>query len=231
MTEIQQQLFQWQDAPYKSFQEKLLPTVAPGRIIGVRLPQLRAFAKALAKEGRGDPFLRELPHSYYEEMLLHVLVLLREKDFDRLIAETERVLPYIDNWAVCDTFSPKCFRRHTEELLPYIDRWLGSEHEYTVRFGIKMLMDFYLDEAFSPLYLEKVAAVRHDAYYVRMMAAWYFATALAKQYDAAIPYFTEQRLETWTHNKAIQKAVESYRVTDERKANLKTLRRGKNLSF
>lgn len=225
MTEIQQQLFQWQDPQYKSFQEKLVPTVAPERIIGVRLPQLRAYAKELAKDEARGPFLQALPHRYQEEMLLHVLVLLYEKDFERLIAETERVLPYIDNWAVCDTFSPKCFRRHTEELLPYIDRWLVSEHEYTVRFGIKMLMDFYLDEAFSPLYLEKVATVRHDAYYVRMMAAWYFATALAKQYDAAVPYFTEQRLETWTHSKAIQKAVESYRVTDEHKAYLKTLRR------
>ena len=225
MTEIQQQLFQWRDAPYKSFQEKLLPTVAPGRIIGVRLPQLRAFAKELAKDGRRDPFLRELPHSYYEEMLLHVLLLLPEKDFDRLIAETERILPGVDNWAVCDTFSPKCFRRHTGELLPHIDRWLTSDREYTVRFGIKMLMDFYLDEQFLPVYLEKVAAVRHDAYYVRMMAAWYFATALCKQYDAAIPYFTGQRLEKWTHNKAIQKAVESFRVTDGHKAYLKTLRR------
>ena len=227
MTEIQQQLFQWRDAQYKTFQEKLLPTVAPERMIGVRMPQLRAYARELAKDACRGAFLRELPHPYYEEMLLHELLLMPEKDFDRLIAETERVLPYIDNWALCDTFSPKCFGRHTGELLPYIDRWLASDREYTVRFGIKMLMDFYLDEHFRPLYLEKVAAVAHDAYYVRMMAAWYFATALAKQYDAAIPYLEERRLDAWTHNKTIRKAVESFRVTGERKAYLKTLRRGR----
>ena len=225
MTEIQQQLFQWQDTTYRAFQLSLIPTRYPETVIGVRMPQLRAYAKALAKGEQRETFLRTLPHVYYEELLLHVLLLSGEKDFDRLIAETERVLPHIDNWAVCDTFSPKLFRRYTGELLPYIERWLLSEHEYTVRFAIKMLMDFYLDEQFSPAYPAKVAAVRHEAYYVRMMAAWYFATALARQYDAVIPFLTEQRLDTWTHNKTIQKAVESYRIPDERKAYLKTLRR------
>ena len=225
MTGIQQQLFQWRDEQYRAFQLPLIPTREPETIIGVRMPQLRQYAKALAKGDQREAFLRELPHVYHEEMLLHVLLLSQEKDFDRLIAETGRVLPYIDSWAVCDTFSPKLFRRYTRELLPYIDRWLGSDHEYTVRFGIKMLMDFYLDENFSAVYPEKVAAVRHEGYYVRMMAAWYFATALARQYDAVIPWLEERRLDVWTHNKTIQKAVESYRIPDERKGYLKTLRR------
>ncbi len=225
MTEIQQQLFQWQDEAYRAFQQPLIPTREPETIIGVRMPQLRQYAKSLAKGELRAAFLCELPHTYHEEMLLHVLLLAQERDFDRLIAGTERVLPYIDSWAVCDSFSPKLFRKHTQELLPYIDRWLGADHEYTVRFGIKMLMDFYLDEHFSPAYLDKVAAVRHEAYYVRMMAAWYFATALAKQYDAAILWLEERRLDAWTHNKTIQKAVESYRIPDERKAYLRTLRR------
>ena len=225
MTGIQQQLFQWRDEQYRAFQLPLIPTREPETVIGVRMPQLRQYAKSLAKGELRAAFLCELPHTYHEEMLLHVLLLAQERDFDRLIAGTERVLPYIDSWAVCDSFSPKLFRKHTQELLPHIDRWLGADHEYTVRFGIKMLMDFYLDEHFSPAYLDKVAAVRHEAYYVRMMAAWYFATALAKQYDAVIPWLEERRLDAWTHNKTIQKAVESYRIPDERKAYLRTLRR------
>ena len=225
MTEIQQQLFQWRDEQYKAFQLPLIPTQAPETVIGVRMPQLRQYAKTLVKGEQREAFLRELPHTYHEEMLLHVLLLSQEKDFDRLIAGTERTLPYIDSWAVCDTFSPKLFRKHTDELLPHIERWLMSPHEYTVRFGVKMLMDFYLDEQFSPAYPAKVAAVRHEGYYVRMMKAWYFATALARQYDAVIPYLAERRLDVWTHNKTIQKAVESYRIPDERKAYLKTLRR------
>ena len=225
MTGIQQQLFQWRDEAYRAFQLPLMPTQAPETVIGVRMPQLRQYAKTLAKGEQRAAFLCELPHTYHEEMLLHVLLLSQEKDFDRLIAGTERVLPYIDSWAVCDTFSPKLFRKHTDELLPYIERWLTASHEYTVRFGIKMLMDFYLDEHFSPAYPARVAAVRHEGYYARMMKAWYFATALAKQYDTVIPYLAERRLDAWTHNKTIQKAVESYRIPDERKAYLKTLRR------
>ncbi len=225
MTEIQQQLFQWRDEQYRAFQQPLIPTQAPETVIGVRMPQLRQYAKALAKGEQRAAFLCELPHTYHEEMLLHVLLLSQEKDFDRLIAGTERVLPYIDSWAVCDSFSPKLFRKHTDELLPHIERWLGSDHEYTVRFGIKMLMDFYLDEHFSPAYPVRVAAVRHEAYYVRMMTAWYFATALARQYDAVLPFLEERRLDAWTHNKTIQKAVESYRIPDGRKGYLKTLRR------
>lgn len=225
MKEIRKKLISMQDKKYREFHAGLIPTKDKDAIIGVRVPKLRAYAKEIIKQGKSGEFIKELPHKYYEEYMLHVIILSHQKDFDEVIKETERILPYIDNWAVCDTFSPKVFRKNTEALLPYIDKWLKSDREYTVRFGVKMLMDNYLDENYIPQCLEKVAAVRNDEFYVRMMIAWFFATALAKRYDAAVRYIEENRLEKWTHNKTIQKAVESYRVTDEHKAYLKTLRR------
>ncbi|MCR4695044.1 MAG: DNA alkylation repair protein [Pseudobutyrivibrio sp.] len=225
MTEILQFLFDNQDKTYQSFQQKLCPSVEPERIIGVRIPILRHYAKILLKENKAEDFLKDLPHKYYDEYMLHVILVSQEKDFEKAIAQVEAVLPYIDNWAACDTLSPKAFKKNPMALLEYIHRWLESDGEYELRFGIKMLMDHFLDEKFDEAYLEMVAAVESDAFYVKMMVAWYFATALAKQYDSALVYIKEGRLERWTSNKSIQKAVESYRVTEDHKAYLKTLRR------
>lgn len=222
--EIIQELFRQQDQEYRSFQAKLIPTVEPDRIIGVRTPVLRTMAKQLAKQADIQAFLDELPHFYYEENQLHAFIIGEERDFDKCIAETEKFLPYIDNWSTCDQMPPKTYKKHTDELLGYIRKWMVSDHTYTIRFAMGMLMRLYLDEKFQPEYLEMVASVRSDEYYVNMMIAWYFATALAKQYDATIPYIREQRLEPWTHNKAIQKAIESYRITPEQKEYLRTLK-------
>ena len=224
MTEIASRLFAQQDEGYQAFQRKLVPTADPARIIGVRVPALRALARELRRDGTAAPFLAALPHDFFEEDMLHAVLLAAETDFGVLRAEIERFLPYIDNWAVCDVLSPKAFRRHTAELLPCVDRWLASEREFTVRFGIKMLMDFYLGDGFRPEYAERVAAVRDGRTYVHLMIAWYFATALAKQYDAALPFLEERRLAPRTHDKAIRKALESFRVTEGHKAYLRTLR-------
>ena len=223
--EILQRLFALQDLKYRDFQAKLMPTVDKSTIIGVRTPELRRFAKEFAKREDVDAFLDELPHGYYDENNLHGFILCEEKKFDCAIARLDDFLPYIDNWATCDLLSPKVFRKHKAELLPHIRRYLASSKVYTVRFAIEMLMSHYLDEDFTPEYLEWVAAVRSEEYYVNMMIAWYFATALAKQYDAALPILLEQRLAPWTHNKTIQKAIESYRITDEQKAYLRSLKR------
>lgn len=222
--EIILELFQQQDKEYGSFQAKLIPTVEPERIIGVRTPALRTMAKGLAKQADIQNFLDELPHYYYEENQLHAFIIGEERDFEKCMEETEKFLPYIDNWSTCDQMPPKTYKKQPEELLEYIRRWIASDHTYTIRFAIGMLMRLYLDEEFQPEYLEMVASVRSDEYYVNMMIAWYFATALAKQYDATIPYIREQRLEPWTHNKAIQKAIESYRITPEQKEYLRTLK-------
>ena len=223
--EILQRLFALQDLKYRDFQAKLMPTVDKNTIIGVRTPELRKLAKEFARREDVGAFLDELPHTYYDENNLHGFLLCEEKDFDRVITRLEDFLPYIDNWATCDLLSPKVFKKHKAELLPHIRRWLASSKVYTVRFGIEMLMSHYLDEGFVPEYLDAVAAVHSEEYYVNMMIAWYFATALTKQYDAALPYLVEQRLAPWTHNKTIQKAIESYRITDERKAYLRSLKR------
>ena len=223
-TIIQQRLFELQDLKYRDFQCKLMPTVAPETVIGVRTPALRALAKELAGSEEAAEFLKILPHEYYEENNLHGFIIERLKGYDETVAALDAFLPYVDNWATCDLMSPKVFKKHTEELLGKIDEWLASDKTYTVRFGIEMLMSFYLDERFEPLCLEKVASVKSEEYYINMMIAWYFATALAKQYEAALPYIENRRLERWTHNKTIQKAVESYRITDEQKAYLKTLK-------
>ena len=223
--EILQRLFTLQDLQYRDFQSKLMPTVEKNTIIGVRTPELRKLAKEFAKREDVDAFLDALPHAYYDENNLHGFILCEEKDFDRVIARLDAFLPYVDNWATCDLLSPKVFKGHKAELLPHIRRWLASSKVYTVRFGIEMLLSHYLDEDFAPEYLDWVAALRSEEYYVNMMIAWYFATALAKQYTATLPYLTEYRLAPWTHNKTIQKATESYRITDEQKTYLRTIKR------
>ncbi|NLB51510.1 MAG: DNA alkylation repair protein, partial [Syntrophomonadaceae bacterium] len=212
---VQTKLFEMQDLKYKEFQCKLMPTVNPETVIGVRTPELRKFAREFSQTPQAAEFLKILPHTYYEENNLQGFLIERIKDYDTAIAAVEAFLPYIDNWATCDLISPKIFKKHLPELYKKINVWLKSSHTYTVRFGIGMLMSFYLDEEFKPEMLELVAGVRSQEYYINMMIAWYFATALAKQYDAALPFLQEQRLEKWTHNKTIQKAIESYRINDD----------------
>lgn len=225
MTEIQKRLFALQDEKYKEFFSALMPTVDPDCVIGVRTPDLRKLAKTLAKEPGTDAFLKCLPHHYYEENNLHGFIIEGRKDFETCVRDIDAFLPYIDNWATCDQISPKIFSKHLPQLLDKIRGWIASDRVYTIRFGIGMLMKFYLDDAFEPEYLEMVCSVRSEEYYVRMMVAWYFATALAKQYDAAIVYIEEKRLEAWTHNKAVQKSLESRRITEEQKKYLRSLKR------
>ena len=227
MTEIQERLFRLQDTAYREFHSSLVPTGAKQTFIGVRVPALRTLAAELRREGKAEAFLRVLPHEYYEENALHALLLCGERDAERCFAELERFLPYVDNWAVCDSLNPKAFERDHALLREHIPGWLASERTYTIRFGIGMLLKHFLDEDFDPVCLDWVASLRSEEYYVRMMAAWYFAEALVKQYDAAVPFLKENRLERWTHNKAIQKAVESFRIPGERKEYLKSLRRKK----
>ncbi len=217
-------LFGLKDEKYAQMQVKIIPTVDPARIIGVRTPALRDLAKKLAKEETGAAFIKALPHKYFDEDQLHAFIISLEKDFDKCMEEVERFLPFIDNWATCDQLSPKVFAKQPEKLLEHIKKWIASDMTYTVRFGVGMLMQHFLDEKFLPEYADMVAGLRSEEYYINMMRAWYFATALAKQYDAVIPYLEERRLDDWTHNKAIQKSVESYRITDEQKAYLKGLK-------
>ncbi|WP_198022702.1 DNA alkylation repair protein [Anaerovibrio sp. RM50] len=218
---IQEKLFSLQDLKYRDFHAKLVPGIDKDRIIGVRVPDLRKLAKEIPLED-AKAFMGELPHKYIEENNLHGFIISNMKDFEAVIRELEAFLPHVDNWGTCDLISPKIFKKHLDELLPYIDKWLQSQETYTIRFGIEMLMSFYLDADFKSEYLEKVAKIRSEEYYVRMMVAWYFATALAKQYDASIGYIEQYRLEDWTHRKTIQKAVESRRLTPEQKNYLKT---------
>jgi 3-methyladenine DNA glycosylase AlkD len=227
--EIQRRLLKLQDLKYKDFQCKLMPTVSPETVIGVRTPDLRKLAKEFSKTPEASEFLKILPHLYYEENNLHGFLIETIRDYDIAIDAVDAFLPYIDNWATCDLISPKVFKKHLPELYEKIKVWLKSDKTYTVRFGIGILMSFYLDDNFRPEMLGLVAGIRSDEYYINMMIAWYFATALAKQYNSALEYFREQRLAKWTHNKAIQKAIESYRISDETKAYLRTLKvkRGK----
>lgn len=218
---IPQRLFAQQDPKYRQFSSALIPTVDPNTVIGVRTPALRKLAKELEGE---QSFLRELPHRYYEENNLHGFLIGEIKVFDRCVRELEVFLPYVDNWATCDSLRPRCFAKHKEELLPYIRKWLSVEHEYTVRFAIEMLMVHYLDEAFEPAYLQMVAGVKREEYYVKMMVAWYFATALAKRWNCTIGYLEERKLSLWVHNKTIQKACESFRITFNQKQYLKKLK-------
>ena len=221
---IRAQLFALQDETYRTFHSALMPTVPPETVIGVRVPALRRLAKQLAGTAQAEVFLQALPHGYYEENNLHAFLIELIRDYDRALAETEALLPYINNWATCDCFCPKVFAKHKKELLVPIRRWLDSGDAYTVRYGMEMLMRYYLDDAFRPEYLKWVAGVRSTEYYINMMRAWYFATALAKQPDAALPWLTEKRLDLWTHNKAIQKAVESRRIPPGMKQLLRGLR-------
>ena len=222
--EIREELFRLQDLDYRDFQSRLIPTMSTDRMIGVRTPELRKFAKELGKRPDKDEFLENLPHRYYDEDQLHAFLLSEMKDYGECLAAVERFLPFVNNWATCDQMSPRVFRKHRTELMTPIRDWLTSEQPYTVRFGVGMLMEHYLDGDFDLAYPEMVARLRSDEYYVNMMIAWYFATALAKQYDAVLPFLEEQRLDDWTHNKAIQKAIESRRITPEQKAYLRGLK-------
>ena len=222
--EIVAELFRLQDKEYARMQAKIIPTVSPDRIIGVRTPALRDFAKSLSKDQDIGEFLSYLPHQYFDEDQLHAFVISLEKDFDKCMAEVDAFLPFIDNWATCDQLSPKAFKKEPEKLLPYIQIWIKSDKTYTVRFAIGLLMQHFLDEHFDLKYADEVAGIRSEEYYVRMMIAWYFATALAKQYELVLPYLEDKRLDDWVHNKAIRKSIESYRITDEQKAYLRTLK-------
>ncbi len=222
---ITEQLFSLRDEKYKQFHSKLMPTVNPDVIIGVRTPELRKLAKRLSGTREAEVFLQELPHRYYEENNLHGFLIELVKDFDLCISAINEFLPYVDNWATCDMMSPKVVKKNLEKLYEWIQIWLKSGETYTMRFGVNMLMKYYLDEAFLPEYPELVASIQSEEYYVKMVVAWYFATALAKQYEEIVPYLTEKRLDVWTHNKTIQKAVESYRITKEQKEYLKSLKR------
>ncbi len=221
---IEGRLFELRDPGYREFHSRLMPTIDKETIIGVRTPQLRKLAKEFGRMPESAEFLKKLPHRYYEENNLHGLLIETIRDYEECLQAVNVFLPYIDNWATCDMLSPKVFGRHLVELLPQVKAWIDSGKTYTVRFGIGMLMRFYLDEEFSVDYARLVADVKSDEYYVNMMVAWYFATALAKQYEAVLPFLKQHCLAKWTHNKTIQKAVESYRITDEQKVYLKTLR-------
>ena len=227
---IRAALFEHRDEKYAGFQGGLIPGTPIERMIGVRTPDLRALAKTLLfmetlQPGTVPAFLSDLPHYYFDEDQLHAFLISEEKDFDRCLSETEAFLPFINNWATCDQLSPKAFKKTPERLLLEIQGWLRSDRTYTVRFAIGCLMQYFLDARFDPKYPKMVSEVRSEEYYIRMMIAWYFATALAKQYDAVLPYLQKKRLDPWTHNKTIQKAVESRRITEERKEYLKTLKR------
>lgn len=221
---VQRELFEMQDLKYRDFHAKLMPTVNKDTVIGVRTPELRKFAKEYGKTEEAKIFLQVLPHQYYEENNLHGLLIEQIKDYDQCIEELERFLPYIDNWATCDLLAVRTVKKHLDLFIKEIYRWMESEHTYTIRFGINMLMRYYLEDEFKPEYPEKVMAVRSEEYYVNMMRAWYFATALAKQYEKILPFLEEHRMDVWTHNKTIQKATESYRITPEQKEYLRTLR-------
>lgn len=222
--DILRQLFDLRDEAYADFQRKLIPTVDPASVIGVRTPELRKLAKSLRGSESAHSFLQSLPHTYFEENQLHAFLLSDLRDFDACLDGVESFLPYIDNWATCDQLSPAVFARCKAVLLPHIFDWMHSGETYTIRFGVGMLMRHFLDGDFDPRYPQAVAAIRSEEYYVRMMCAWYLATALAKQYDAVLPLLQTQTTDAWTHNKAIQKAVESFRITPEQKEYLKTLK-------
>ena len=222
--EIREKLFSLADENYKEFHSKLMPTVDRDKIIGVRTPILRKFAAELFKSAEYRDFMTDLPHKYYEEDNLQGFLIEKIKDFDECLSETENLLPYIDNWATCDMLRPKAFKNEPEKLYSKIREWLGSDKPYTVRYAIGCLLSFYLDDNFKREHLQLVGSIVSDEYYINMMIAWYFATALSKQYDSTIPYIEERKLPGWVHRKTIQKAIESYRITDETKAYLRTLR-------
>ena len=223
--DIKTHLFSMADSEYKVFQSKLIPTVDKSKIIGVRLPVLKSFAKNIANTEEAYNFISTLPHQYYDENNLHAFLIAQTKSFDECIEKIDTLLPFVDNWATCDSLRPKCFKNNTDKLLVHIYRWINSEHTYTVRFGIEMLMLYYIDDNFNERYLQTVAQIKSDEYYINMMICWYFATTLAKQYKSALPYLENNVLPIHLHNKTIQKAVESYRILPEQKTYLKSLRR------
>ena len=222
--ELYRELYDLQDMKYRDMQIKIIPTVNPESIIGVRTPELKRMAKNILKAGNDKSFLEELPHKYFEENQLQAFIISGIKDLNECMEKLEKFLPYVDNWATCDQMSPKIFKKHKEELLTHIKKWIKSEKTYTVRFGVGMLMEHFLDDEFDPEYPAMVAEIRSEEYYVNMMIAWYFATALAKQYDQVLPYLEDKRLDDWVHNKTVQKSIESYRITDEQKVYLRTLK-------
>ena len=223
--DIIEELFKLSDRGYADFQSRLTPGIPVDSMIGVRLPKLRKLAGVYFKDPEYKEFLRQLPHKYYDENLLHAILLSKEKDYDICMKEVEAFLPFIDNWAVCDTLAPKIFEKNKDDLIIKIRHWISSDRTYTCRFGIGMLMRHFLDSDFLPEYLSYPAEVHSDEYYVKMMVAWFYATALAKQWDETLPYIESGRLDKWTHNKTIQKAVESFRIPDDRKELLKEFRR------
>lgn len=221
--DIRKRLFDMQNIEYREFHSKLMPTIAKDRIIGITVPNIRKLAKEISDTPEACQFLAKLPHGYYEENNLHAFLIEQIKDFDNCIAEVDRFLPYVDNWATCDSLRPKCFKLNTDRLLSYIYRWISSDKPYTVRFGIEMLMLYYLDDNFNAEYPQLVSKIKSEEYYVNMMIAWYFATALAKQYDSILPFLTEEKLSVWVHNKTIRKACESLCIPRSVKLYLKTL--------
>ncbi len=223
MTNIQSDLFSLRDEKFANFNSKLIPDMERENVIGVRTPALRKYARELS-DGVANDFIKKLPHKYFEENQLHAFILSNIRDFDVCIKQVDEFLPYVDNWATCDQLLPRSFAKHTDELLKYIKQWIKSKHTYTVRFGIGQLMRFYLGDNFNISYAEMVAKIKSDEYYVNMMRAWYFATALAKNYDEVLTFIENKVLDDWTHNKTIQKAIESYRVEDAHKKVLRKLK-------
>ena len=222
--DVQKRLFEMRDTGYRDFHARLIPTVKKEKIIGIRTPMIWKFAKEFGKTEESELFLKVLPHQYYEENNLHGLLIEQIRDYDKCLEELERFLPFIDNWATCDLLALHMMKKHRDIFIREVFRWIESDQPYTIRFGISMLMRHYLDEEFKTEYPEKVAAIRSEEYYVNMMRAWYFATALAKQYENVLPFLEKRQMDVWTHNKTIQKAIESYRITSEQKEYLRTLR-------
>lgn len=222
--DVRKRLFEMQDTGYRNFHARLILTVEKEKIIGIRTPILRKFAKEFGKTEESELFLKVLPHQYYEENNLHGLLIEQIRDYDKCLEELERFLPFIDNWATCDLLALHMMKKHRDIFIREVFRWIESDQPYTIRFGISMLMRHYLDEEFKTEYPEKVAAIRSEEYYVNMMRAWYFSTALAKQYENVLPFLEKRQMDVWTHTKTIQKAIESYRITSEQKEYLRTLR-------
>lgn len=222
--ELRSSLFALQDMEYKAFHSKLMPTVDPETVIGIRTPALRRFAREFAKNEAASAFMEDLPHLYYEENNLHAFLIEAIGDFEKTVSALDLFLPYVDNWATCDMMSPKIFIHHKAQLLPFIEKWLASDHVYTARFALVMLMKYYLDKDFSPVYLEKACTVASDSYYIEMAKAWFFAEALVKQYESTFPYLRKKKLSPWVHNKTISKACDSFRISAEQKNALRALR-------
>ncbi len=224
MNNIQKDLFKLQDIKYRDLQSNILPTINSSTIIGVRTPELKKLAKKLLKENNYQSFLEELPHKYFDENQLHAFIISEIKDYDLCLTYFKKFLPYVDNWATCDQSTPKAFNKNLDKLIKEIKIWIKSKETYTIRFGISMLMRNYLDDNFKIDYLDMVSNIKSNEYYVNMMRAWFFATALAKQYDATIPFIEEKKLDSWTHNKTIKKARESFHITSRQKEYLNSLK-------